>query len=107
VHEADHFRGSPGFISQDSNADTIPVNRAFRIPARRSPHGHAVRHGFAEEGYEINGNPFAGEDETGAGEITILFPGCREPFGNGFDGGWLLVVQIAHASLPVRPMAVS
>src|SRR6516225_1539519 len=58
------------------------------------------------EGCDVNSNPFSSDHDIGVGGITTLFPRCREPSGDGFDGGSLLLLQIPHASLP-PPLAPS
>ena len=50
---------------------------------------------------DVNSNPFPSDHDIGVGGITTLFPRCREPSGDGFDGGSLLLLQIPHASLPL------
>ncbi len=38
------------------------------------------------EGCDVNRNPFPSDHDIGVGRITTLFPRCREPSGDGFDG---------------------
>src|SRR5258708_2044085 len=54
------------------------------------------------EGCDVNSNPFPSDHDIGVGGITTLFPRCRETSGDGFDGSSLLLLQIPHASLPLR-----
>ena len=51
------------------------------------------------EGCDVNSNPFPTDHDIGVGGITTLFPRRREPSGDGFDGGSLLLLQIPHAPL--------
>lgn len=52
------------------------------------------------ESCDVNSNPFPSDHDIGVRGITTLFPRRREPSGDGFDGGSLLLLQILHASLP-------
>jgi hypothetical protein len=54
------------------------------------------------EGCDVDSNPFPSDHDIGVGGITTLFPRCREPSGDGFDGGSLLLLQIPHASLACK-----
>src|SRR6516225_210134 len=58
------------------------------------------------EGCDVKSNPFPSDQDTSVRGITALFPGCREPSRDGSDGGSLVVLQLAHASLPL-PLAHS
>jgi hypothetical protein len=48
------------------------------------------------KGCDVNSNPLPSDNDIGVGGITALFPRCREPSGDGLDGGSLLLVQIPH-----------
>jgi len=100
VHEPNHFWRSLTFVSQQSNLDTIPVNRVVLVSARRSTpekrvypvlqhgigfrwhtdgsgdgqqHGHAVRHGFTECGLQTFNEPGRNliEPQARLGGVTL------------------------------------